>query len=56
VYRTAGPYFGGPFNSSNVVVTKAGTAILSFLDYSHASFSYTVDGVTVTKNIEREPF
>ncbi len=56
VYKTTGPYFGGSFNSANVVVTPAGTATLSFTDFSHGVFSYTIDGVTSSKNIERQPF
>jgi hypothetical protein len=56
VYRTTGPYFGGAFNPANVAVTPAGTATFQFTDFSHASFTYTVDGVTATKAIERQPF
>ena len=56
VYRTTGPYFGGAFNSSSVGATRAGTASLSFSDLSHGRLSYSVDGVTGTKAIEREVF
>jgi hypothetical protein len=56
VYKTTGPFFGGQFNPTSVTVTQAGTAALNFSDYSHATFSYTVDGVTGQKNIERELF
>lgn len=57
VYKTTGPSFGASsFNPSQVVVSTAGTATLTFTDYSHAVFSYSVDGVTGSKNIEREPF
>jgi hypothetical protein len=56
VYRTSGPYFGGPFLPANVVVTPVGTAQLLFSDYSHGTFTYTIDGVAVSKAIERQPF
>jgi hypothetical protein len=56
VYKTTGPYFGGPFLPSNVTVTPAGTATILFTDYGHGIFSYTIDGVTGSKAIERQPF
>jgi hypothetical protein len=56
VYRTRGPYYGGSFDPSQVMVTPVGSGNLMFTDYSHAVFSYTVDGVTGSKTIERQPF
>lgn len=56
LYRTTGPYFGGAFSPAEVTATRAGTASLSFTDLSHGTLSYTVDGVTATKSIEREAF
>jgi hypothetical protein len=56
VYRTSGPYYGGPFLPANVVVTPVGTAQLKFSDYSHGTFIYTIDGVSGSKAIERQPF
>jgi len=56
IYRTTGPYFGGAFNPANVASTAAGTGTLTFSDFSHATFSYTVDGVSGTKTIERLQF
>ena len=56
VYRTSGPYYGGPFLPANLVVTAVGTAQLKFSDYSHGTFIYTIDGVSGSKAIERQPF
>lgn len=56
VYKTTGPYFGGVFNPAAVVVTPAGTATLVFSHYDRGTFSYTIDGVTGTKNIQRQGF
>ncbi len=56
VYKTTGPYYGGPFNPAAVTVTLAGTATLNFTHYDRATFTYTVDGVTATKTIVRQPF
>ncbi|MCL2872728.1 MAG: hypothetical protein FWF41_07115, partial [Betaproteobacteria bacterium] len=44
VYRLTGPAWGVlPFNSNNVVKTKAGTATLTFTSATAATFTYTVD-------------
>ena len=56
VYRTRGPYYGGPFLPTNIAVTPVGTAQLKFSDYSHGTFFYTIDGVSGAKAIERQPF
>ena len=56
VYKTTGPYFGGPFDSSLVSISLVGTATLSFTDYTTATFSYTVEGVSGSKPITRLPF
>lgn len=58
IYRTTGPYFGGPFDPATVTVTPVGNAIINFVswDFDRASFHFTVDGVTVTKLIQRQSF
>ena len=55
VYRTTGPYFGGPFDSKQVDVTQVGTGTITFspTDYTTGTFSYTVDGVSGMKPIAR---
>lgn len=58
IYRTTGPFFGGPdFDPRLVLVQPAGTATLDFEQSpgteGRAQLRFTVDGVTVTKTIER---
>jgi len=38
------------------IIAAGCSGSLMFTDYSHAVFSYTVDGVTGSKTIERQPF
>jgi len=54
VYEYSGPYFGGPFNPSLVNNRKVGTAIFSTPYVNSATLTYTVDGVTVTKSLQRQ--
>jgi hypothetical protein len=54
LYATSGPWFGGPFNPASVSVRTAGSARFESLSLRTAVFSYTVDGVAVTKTIERQ--
>ncbi len=56
VYKTTGPYFGGPFDPAGVSVSLAGTATLRFTQYDRGTFTYTIDGITGTKNIQRQSF
>lgn len=55
LYVTSGPFYGGPFNPSNVTVREAGSASVVFDTVTAATLTYTVDGVQVTKAIERQP-
>ena len=45
VYATTGTPFGLSYDATQFGVTAIGNATLSFSDISHATFSYTVDGV-----------
>jgi hypothetical protein len=54
LYATKGPWFGGPFDPATVLVRPAGTARLQMLDLGRIAFSYSVDGVTVSKTLERQ--
>jgi hypothetical protein len=56
VYKTTGPYFGGPFDPHQVGVTQAGSGTLSFDSPSTGTFTYTVDGVSASKTITRLQF
>jgi hypothetical protein len=58
MYKTTGPYFGGAFNPGAVGVTQAGSAEIFFdaSDLNKAIIRFTVDGVEVTRNIQRQAF
>jgi len=57
LYTTTGPAFSAvPFNPAQVAITAVGTATFTFADGNHASFAYTVNGVTQTKQITRQIF
>ena len=57
LYRTTGPSSNGPFNPAQVHSTIVGTATLSFQGTTgRAVLSYTVDGISGTKAIQREMF
>jgi hypothetical protein len=57
LYRTSGPAFNAvPFNPASVVETPVGTATFTFVDGNRATFAYTVDGVSQTKDITRQIF
>ncbi len=57
LYRTNGPAFSAvPFNPANVVVTPVGNATFTFADGNHATFAYTVNGVSQAKQITRQIF
>lgn len=57
VYRTTGSAFSAPiFNPLSVTVNPVGTATFTFTDPYHATLIYTVDGVTVSKQIMRQTF
>ena len=58
LYRTSGPPFGAnpftPIGPSNL--TRVGTMTLRFADGNHGTLTYSVDGVTVVKDITRQVF
>lgn len=53
LYATKGPWFGGPF-ASNVTTRPAGTVTFTLLTLNQAALTYSVDGVTVTKSVQRQ--
>jgi len=55
VVVTTGPYFGGPFNPDNVTRTVAGTMTFVLTTADTGLLTYTVDGVTVNKEVQRQP-
>ena len=55
--QSTGPAFDSvPFSPALVRSTTVGAALLSFTDVNDATFTYTVAGVTQTKNITRQVF
>ena len=55
--RTRGPPFDSvPFDPAKVTRTPVGTATFTFADGNHATFAYTVNGVSQSKPITREVF
>ena len=55
--RTSGPAFSAvPFDPTKVKRTVAGTASLTFANGNAATFTYTVNGTTQTKEITRYLF
>ncbi len=56
-YRASGSaWLGKPYDPSAFHADAAGSVTLSFTDLSHGVMTYTLDGVTQSKPIERQPF
>ena len=53
LYRTTGPYFGGTF-AGPVTITQVGTLTFASTQTNAATLTYSVDGVAVTKSIQRQ--
>ena len=57
IYRTRGPAFSAvPFRPEQVSATAAGTGKLRFSDADNGEFTFTIDGVTLTKSITKQVF
>ena len=55
LFRTTGPYFGaGTFNPNNVTNRQVGSITFRTGTSTNATITYTVDGVSVTKNVQRQ--
>ena len=56
LYATKGPWFGGLFPPANVSEGQAGTATFAVANsnLNQATLTYSVDGVTVSKSVERQ--
>jgi hypothetical protein len=52
--ESRGPSFGNPFNSSLVTYRPVGTATFTASLINAATLVYSIDGVTVTKSLERQ--
>jgi hypothetical protein len=56
-YRTTGsPWIGTPYNPAALVPQPVGTVTLTFHDANNATMSYSVEGVTQSKSLVRQPF
>ena len=56
IYKTRGPFFGAPFEASRFSVMAVGKATLAFDGPSSGTFSYTLEGVSSSRRIERMVF
>ena len=56
LYRTTGPPLGTGFDPSKVQAIAAGKAGVVFSDPNDGVLTYSVDGVTNSKNITRQTF
>ena len=54
--HTGSAWLGVPFNAALSKATSVGTISLDFSDASNATMTYTVNGVTQVKRIERQAF
>jgi hypothetical protein len=53
MYATRGPWFGGPFTSA-VTTRPAGTVTFALSSVTKATLTYSVDGITVSKALQRQ--
>ena len=57
IYATTGTPFGLAYNVAQFVDNTVGNVTFSFSDASHATFAYTVNGITTqSKAVVRQPF
>ena len=56
VYRTTGPYWGGPYDPARVSITPAGSADFIPQAPSRARFDFVIDGVAGSIPLERIGF
>lgn len=56
LYATSGPNLAQSFDASKVTVQPVGTATLTFSDANNGTFAYSVNGVSGSRAIARQPF
>src|SRR6185369_12000424 len=56
LYATSGPAFTGPFDPSLVTIAAVGTGTLTFSNASNATWTYSVNGISGVKTIQRFRF
>jgi hypothetical protein len=56
IYVTSGPPQNGAFDPNRVTVNSVGTATLTFADANNGTFAFSINGISGTKVIARQPF
>ena len=56
VYKTSGPYWGGPFDPGALSIATVGTANFVPQSVSRARFDYVIEGVSGSKQLQRFVF
>jgi hypothetical protein len=56
LYRTSGPWLGGPFDPSQVAVQPVGSVVLEPRQDGRLRLEYVAEGVTVSKDLVRQSF
>lgn len=56
LYQTSGPPYNVPFNPNSVHVNRVGTGTLAFSSADAGTWTYSVNGVTGVKTLQRQPF
>jgi lysyl endopeptidase len=56
LFATAGPSLAQSFDASKVRVSPVGSATLTFSDANNGTFAFTINGVSGSKRITRQPF
>jgi hypothetical protein len=54
LYQTTGPAFSGTFNPGAVTTTPVGNMTFNFTSVSTGTLTYSVNGVTVSKQVQRQ--
>lgn len=56
LYQTKGYFFGGMFDPNAIGVTKVGTATFTPVLEATANFSYSVNGLSIKRQLKRQTF
>lgn len=56
LYRTSGPWFGAPFDPAKLTTAPAGSVTFEANGIDSAILAYSIDGVAVTKTVQRLTF
>jgi hypothetical protein len=54
LFKTTGAYFGAAWNQGQSTTTPVGSMSIAFSSPTAATLTYTADGVTVTKSVQRQ--